>query len=493
LRAPKAKKGRGGAPPGLTVRLSGRVALDAQADGRIIAQVDGYSFSVGNFTAAAAKRARALRTGLPLASFASAQSKADREIGLLVRRLARQGLVEYGLRRPREQDEIIAVEPQIPDYWPRARELKNTDVIVLSRFAYLRRRGNDLVLESPRADALFKITDPTIASVLALLVTPRQVKRLRRQADFPGMVFLGLLLDCNILFTLDAAPGGNLRSLEGGNDLALWDFHDLLFHTRSSEGRHANPLGGLYLHAGAVPPLPALRPRWPGKTIDLDGFVRADVDPISQFTKLLHERHSTRAFDARRPITLAELARFLHRTARVQETFENTVDLGDGGVRVGYTARPYPSGGSGYPLELYLAVDACDGLPRGFYHYDAGDHALTSIDARAEELEAVLRGAAFAMGSSAVPQIVMTIAARFGRLSWKYSSLAYSLVLKDAGVLTQTFYLAATDMGLGGCAIGIANVELFATMTGIPFHVEGPVAQFALGRGMTRSKNETAP
>jgi hypothetical protein len=38
-------------------------------------------------------------------------------------------------------------------------------------------------------------------------------------------------------------------------------------------------------------------------------------------------------------------------------------------------------------------------------------------------------------------------------------------------------------MGLGGCAIGTNNIELFARMTALPFHAEGPVGQFALGRG----------
>ena len=32
-----------------------------------------------------------------------------------------------------------------------------------------------------------------------------------------------------------------------------------------------------------------------------------------------------------------------------------------------------------YELELYLAVDKCEGLARGFYHYDAGGHALVPI------------------------------------------------------------------------------------------------------------------
>ena len=51
------------------------------------------------------------------------------------------------------------------------------------------------------------------------------------------------------------------------------------------------------------------------------------------------------------------------------------------------------------------------------------------------------------------------------------------------GVLIQTFYLMATDMRLGGCAIGSTNIGLFAKMTGIEFHIEGPVGQFAIGRG----------
>jgi SagB-type dehydrogenase family enzyme len=92
------------------------------------------------------------------------------------------------------------------------------------------------------------------------------------------------------------------------------------------------------------------------------------------------------------------------------------------------------------------------------------------------------------MWAPAPPQILITIAARFARMSWKYSSIAYSLILKDVGVLTQTLYLMATDMGLGGCALGIANVDLFAKMTGIAFYVEGPVGQFVLGRGTTPSE-----
>src|SRR5258708_8703897 len=109
---------------------------------------------------------------------------------------------------------------------------------------------------------------------------------------------------------------------------------------------------------------------------------------------------------------------------------------------------------------------------------------------RREELGGLLGAAEFAMDAPAPPQILITIAARFGRISWKYSSIAYSLILKDVGVLIQTLYLMATDMGLGGCAIGTSNIDLFAKMTGIDFHVDGPVGQFALGRGRRAEASE---
>ena len=465
----------------MSARLAAHVTLEAQPDGRIVACFDGHSVGLGELSAGAAGRAQALRTGLPLHALASSRRSVDKEVDRLVRRLARHGLLEYRLRRSRDAAAQVVIEPQVRDYWPRTPPLGNSDVLVLSRFAYMRRRGNEMVLESPLAGASFKICDARIATALAALATPQAIKQLRGEDAFPGLELLALLVDCQILFKLDPARDSGPRLAEGDDNLVLWDFHDLLFHARSTEGRHANPLGGVYPYADVMPPLPAVRPRWPGKSIALHEFAsRGQSQPMSQAARLLRERHSTRDFDGRRPITVAELARFLDGTARVQSRFEDRFD--DASPAVEYAVRPYPSAGGSYELELYLAVDACEGLARGFYHYDADAHALVPIAVPAQELEAQLRGAQFAMGAPAVPQILITIAARFGRVSWKYSSIAFSLILKDAGVLMQTFYLIATDMGLGGCAIGIANLDLFAKMTGIDFHVEGPVGQFALGR-----------
>src|SRR5207244_2799328 len=122
--------------------LGGHVALEAHADGEIVACVDGQSVGLGKFSAGVAGRAQDLRMGLPVGSFGSAGRNIDKEIDLLVRRLARYGLLEYRLGRPQNSEDQVVIEPQVPDYWPRTPQLGNADVLVLSRFAYMRRRGN---------------------------------------------------------------------------------------------------------------------------------------------------------------------------------------------------------------------------------------------------------------------------------------------------------------------------------------------------------------
>jgi SagB-type dehydrogenase family enzyme len=484
LRA-RSNKERRETPPSVSARLGPHVTLKAHANGKIVACFDRHSIGLGTFSTSVADCAHQLHAGLLLSSFAGG-GKLAKEIDSLVRRLARHGLLEYRLARSPKSADLVVIEPQVADYWPRTPPLGGADVLVLSRFAYMRRRGSQIVLESPRAGALFRIRDPKLAATLALLATPQPIKTLGRRDAFPGGELLGLLVDSRILFKVNTVADTELRLAEGDRNLALWDFHDLVFHARSTAGRHTNPSGGVFPYAGVVAPLPAVRPRWPGKKIDLRKFAAPGSAAMPRVAKLLRQRHSTRSFDDQRPITLGELSMFLDGTARIVSSFKSRLDPASGrGPLITYTARPYPSAGRGYELELYLAVDKCEGLGRGFYHYDAGAHALAPIGVAANELEALLTGAKYAMGASAAPQILLTITARFGRVSWKYSSIAYALILKDVGVLMQTLHLMATDMGLGGCAIGTANIDLFAKMTGIEFHIEGPVGQFALGREAT--------
>ena len=202
---------RPAAPTTVSARLRGHVQARSAANGEIVASFDGYSDGLGTFSAGAADRAQELRIGLPLSSFASNRRNIDKEIGRLVQRLARRGLLEYRLGRSRDGEDLVVIEPQVPDYWPQAPQLGNADALVLSRFAYMRRRGDDMVLESPRAGALFRICDPQIATAIAMLSSPQQIKQLRRRDGFPGVELLALLLDCQILFKVDVAGESGLR------------------------------------------------------------------------------------------------------------------------------------------------------------------------------------------------------------------------------------------------------------------------------------------
>jgi SagB-type dehydrogenase family enzyme len=481
-RAPAPKKPRRKtSSPVLFAMLIGQVALALRSDGMIFANFGDFSIELGKFSLAAGQRTRTLLTGVPLDSLSSARDATGKEFNVLIQRLAERGLLEYRLGLAKPSADQVVIEPQMPDYVPRTPKLAASDRIVLSRFCYMRRRGHEMILESPRAGALFRIRDPKVAAALAAMVVPNTISKLRREDGYPGDQLVALLLDCQMLFKVEPSSQG-LRDSEGDDRLVLWDFHDLLFHTHSTEGRQANPLGGLYPYAGVMPPPPAIRARWPGKAIILAKAAPAPSDSPSTFVTLAQARHSVRGFDEQRPITLAELSQLLDRAARIQSKWSQPLE--GGGPVIDYTTRPYPAAGSSYELELYLTVNNCEGLERGFYHYDADRHALVPIKAGAHDIDTQLGSAEFAMDAPDLPQVLITMAARFERISWKYSSIAYSLMLKDVGVLIQTLYLAATDLGLGGCAIGSNNIDLFALMTGIEFHVEGPVGQFALGRGL---------
>jgi SagB-type dehydrogenase family enzyme len=465
-------------PASLFARLNPGVTLERAADGSISAFFEGRTAILGKFDASAAERSGDLATGFRLG--ARGWTDVDAEMRRLIGRLQHYGLLEYRLERSGRSGHLAIIEPQVHDYNPRISEPRGGDTIVLSRFAYLRRRGHDMVLESPLAGALCTLCDPQIATTIANLSEPKTIRQLRRGRGFPGPELLGLLLDNRILFQVEPGGDKDLRHSEGDGALVLWDFHDLLFHARSTAGRHANPSGSTIAHADVIKPLPAMRPPWPGGAVELGSLAAPDASPL---VATLHRRYSTRSFDERHPITLEELSRLFDAVARIRVR-DHLRDDDDAGPELEIAARPYPSGGASYELELYLAVDRCQGLARGFYHYDAGRHVLVPIAVNAWQLDAVLDDAQLAMGATSFPQILVTIAARFGRVSWKYSAIAYALILKDVGVLMQTIYLVASDMELGACAIGVADIDLFARMTGIEFYVEGAVGQMAIGRGL---------
>ena len=146
-----------------------------------------------------------------------------------------------------------------------------------------------------------------------------------------------------------------------------------------------------------------------------------------------------------------------------------------------YRAGPIPVAAPATSWEIYPVVDRSEDLGSGLYHYDAANHELVRLSGRTPEVERMMQEARIATANMANPQILLAIAARFARLMWKYKAIAYSTTLRNAGVLYQTLYLAATELGLSPCGIGAGDSALFARMTGLDPMVEGTVGEFILG------------
>ena len=377
---------------------------------------------------------------------------------------------------------LATLEPTSAWFAP-VREVDDTYQYVLSRFAYLRRAGAELVLETPRCAARVILHDPRVAALIRALATPATGAGLRQRVpEFPADALppvIALLCSAEILSPVGA--DGAIAEDEHPQ-LRSWEFHDLLYHARSREGRHDAPVGNTYRMAGILPPPPPLKPVHAATTIPLlqpDPNELAARDP--PFAQVMERRRSVREYGAV-PLTAAQLGEFLYSVAAVRDRLQYDAYTPAGVIPLDATVRTYPSGGAFYPLEIYPVVQACAGLDSGLYHYDPGGHRLERLTPDQRFVQGLIEHAAAAAGlSGSAVQILLVITARFQRVAWKYESLAYSLILKDLGGLMQSMYLAATAMGLAPCALGAGDSDLFAQAAGIDYYAEGSVGEFLLG------------
>jgi SagB-type dehydrogenase family enzyme len=354
----------------------------------------------------------------------------------------------------------------------------------VSRFAYMRAEEGETVLESPLSHARIILHDWRAAAVVQALGKPMRVDELGNRIDDVSSEaaeqLITLLLNANML----AGLNGVGKSDEGENPaLRSWEFHDLLFHSRSRKGRHDYAYGGTYRLVGQLDPPPALKSARSDKFIplrcpDLDRLKREDP-PFALVQEL---RRSIREYDPK-PLTIQQLSEFLYRVGRITQCDESELETSRGRVRMDFAFRPYPSGGALYEMELYLGVKACEDLAAGLYHYDGKNHQLEQISELTNAVQELVLGASQATGIRYEDlQVLIVIAARFQRLSWKYASMAYAAMLKHVGVLYQTMYLAATAMDLAPCGIGGGDSDLFARAAHMNYYDETSVGEFLLGR-----------
>lgn len=380
---------------------------------------------------------------------------------------------------------LATIVPISPNYQFRLGELVVNEQYMLSRFAYLRSSGQQFLLECPLAHAKILLHDQRTMALLHTLSKPCHLADLYR--DSGGLSaesvagFLTLLLACKSLCVVSSDKSITRQQQTAQEALDQWQFHDLLFHSKSRRGRQDSFYGATYRFRatltwrGQIDPLPAVKAPMSNETISL---YKPDIETLKQndlpFTRVLEERVSIRKH-GEQPITAQQLGEFLYRTARLKTLSQAEQ------APYQFSQRPYPSGGACYELEVYLVINACEGLPAGLYHYCPQTHQLYKVAGRTSHVEALLHDAYYSAGKQGWPQVLIVLAARFQRVAWKYESLAYAMILKHVGVLYQTMYLVATAMGLASCALGGGNADLFATAVGTNYYAETSVGEFILG------------
>ncbi len=349
---------------------------------------------------------------------------------------------------------------------------------VLSRFAFCRCHDGHMLLESPLGHGKVEMSPPAM-QILGELSVPVSVSGICQKLGIEdhGAVrdFFTLLLNARAIET----PMSNCPRTAREIALAHWEFHDLLFHTRSRQGRHDNPSGGYYPFKDKIPPLPAVKPAMADRHIPL---YRPDLNDSENmgdsFFKVLEERKSVRDYSLT-PLTAKQLGEFLFRACRVKTLIEADPDRG---AMYPVSHRPSPSGGAMHGIEVYPVVNECEGLAPGLYHYTPLAHALEPLSGQNELTEALLDSAAMASVLQYEPGVLFILTSRFQRTAWKYQSFAYALMLKDLGSLYQTFYLTATAMDLAPCAIGAGDSDLFARAAGLDYYEETSIGEFLLAR-----------
>ncbi len=145
--------------------------------------------------------------------------------------------------------------PLVEARLPQPQRLTATARVVLSRFAYCRRVGQHWQLESPLAPARILLHGGRGAALVAALAQPQDRHSLAQavpEISVDGSeMFLALLAQGGMRSTVDAT---GQSSEETQDTLGQWEFHDLLFHSRSRVGRHDNPWGGTYRFLDHFPP-----------------------------------------------------------------------------------------------------------------------------------------------------------------------------------------------------------------------------------------------
>jgi SagB-type dehydrogenase family enzyme len=399
---------------------------------------------------------------------------AEKDLDALMDRIGH--LVVRTLRFEDGERLLLSVLPMSPHAAMEPVALEPGRPVRLSGFASLRAEGDGFALESPLSLHRALLHQPEAMSLIGLLGRATTVRDAARGTGMPEEAvreILGELTGAGLTIAAEPDADGGGFAEDRDPVLATWSTVDLLFHTRSTLGRHDGTFGATHAHAGRVAPEPAVRPARPGRRIPLPRPTTAAGSGPS-LAELLEAGPRPYGSGQGTP-TDDQLGEMLWRSMRV-------LSLDDDGSPVPYevSKRPYPGFGGCYPLELYLCVDRCEGLDRAAYHYDPLRHALVVVNDDHETLDGLLRHAQISAGAPEPPPVLVTLTARFPRVGWKFTGPGHALVLRESGAALQTLSLVGASVGLSVAPLGMADIDTDARAFGLDWRAESTVGGLLL-------------
>jgi putative peptide maturation dehydrogenase len=216
------------------------------------------------------------------------------------------------------------------------------------------------------------------------------------------------------------------------------------------------------------------------------GLTRPDSN---EFDALLAQRTTCRNWDRTRPLDAASFARVLHTVLAAQAAVELAKDCAA-------VKKTSPSGGGLHATEAYLVVQHVEGITPGLYHYHSGDHALEPLACAEHDLHALANRFVAGQHWFADAHVQVILTPRFRRSFWKYRNhaKAYRALILDAGHLSQTLYLTATQLGLGAFITSAINEIEIERAFALDALEESPLAVCGFGyRGGERVTVEFDP
>jgi SagB-type dehydrogenase family enzyme len=144
-----------------------------------------------------------------------------------------------------------------------------------------------------------------------------------------------------------------------------------------------------------------------------------------------------------------------------------------------YHFRAAPSAGALYPIEIYVAASAVDGLETGLYHFSPADLRMAGL--RRGDWRSYIADAAARRPSIRNARAVIALSAIYWRSEWKYRARAYRYCYWDAGTLLANLLAAAAAEEISAEVLTAFEDPKLEELLGIDGEREGMIALVALG------------